>query len=75
VVFEGTVNRDEQYISCQEFFTVVFPKISYLERIFSLKSIQEVAEEKGWSKKSLDEVLDINSSVQFGMTKDMVLWK
>jgi hypothetical protein len=68
----GTFLEDEL---CQDFFTIVFPEMMYLERIFSFESIQDVAKEKVWPKQALNNVLDMNVSVQIGMTKDMVLWK
>jgi hypothetical protein len=74
-VSDSSLGHDELYVSCQEFFTVVFPKINYLERIFSFESFQDVAREQGWSKKARADTLDIYTSVQPGTTKDMVLWK
>jgi hypothetical protein len=71
--FYGTTPVEEEL--CQDFFTVVFPKAAYLERIFSFESIHDVAKEKGWPKKILPKIFDLYTSVQPGMTKEMVLWK
>jgi hypothetical protein len=75
LVYDDSLSHDELYILCQEFFTVVFPKMNYLERIFSFQSVQDVAREKEWPKQALAEVLDPYTSVQLGMTREIVLWK
>jgi hypothetical protein len=60
---------------CQKFFTVALPKLMFLERIFSFTPFAEIAEQKGWSGQDVQTILDVNTSVTVGMTRDMVLWK
>jgi hypothetical protein len=72
---DGSLSQDELYTSCQEFFTVVLPQVSYLERIFSFIPFEEIAEQQGWTDQEVRDVLDVYASVSLGMTRDMVLWK